>query len=124
VTNISSLQNDGPSRAGVGMYGHSIGCFAKSIGYDLTLVCFATLCHIFTFYLLFVNCSFSEKKSHHHDDDSGMGPSISTATKSSMVSEVSCCFPQLKCSLCSCLCVTIVSYYTLGSSGQGARGGT
>jgi len=32
---------------------------------------------------------FTDKKSQHDDDESGMGPSISTARKSTVVSEVS-----------------------------------
>ena len=35
---------------------------------------------------------FSEKKFLHDDDDSGKGPSISTAKRSTTLSEVSYCF--------------------------------
>ena len=40
----------------------------------------------FTFLLSIVFCT--DKKSHHDDDDSGIGPSISTAGKSTIISEV------------------------------------
>ena len=37
-----------------------------------------------------MNCHFTDKKHHHDtDDDSGMGPSIFTDTKSTTFSEVS-----------------------------------
>jgi len=39
-------------------------------------------------FCIFSNCAFTDKKSQHDDDDSGMGPSIS-ATKTTTVSEVS-----------------------------------
>ena len=50
--------------------------FAQNIDYDLI------------FCLLFTNCYFTDKKFQDDDDDSGMGPSISTGRKSTIVSEV------------------------------------
>jgi len=44
---------------------------------------------MFSYLVSLCQLFFTVKKSQHNDDDSGMGPSISTVKKSTMVSEVS-----------------------------------
>jgi len=60
----------------VRLHRHSIGSLLETQDSDLT------------FCLLFATCVLTGKKSCHDDDDSGMGPSISAESKSTMVSEV------------------------------------
>ena len=75
ASNFSSFQKDEPPPVEVGMCLIYICFFAKNTFRS----------HIaFSLLILF----FTDKKSHHDDDDSGIGPSISTAGKSTTVSEV------------------------------------
>jgi len=60
----------------VRLHRHSIGSLLETQDSDLTFA--------FSLPLVFL----TDKKSRHGDDDSGMGPSISTGSKSTMVSEV------------------------------------
>ena len=71
------------------LYYSIVGFFANNIDYDL----------IFAFITSFF---FTDKTSQHDDDDeSGMGPSISTVRKSTMVSEVS--YLHFPTKLCTCV---------------------
>ena len=61
--------------------------------------------------LLWMVCYFTENKHQHHDDDSGMGPSTFTDTKSTNFSEVNCCIDAgsvVRSYIPSLLCTRIV----------------
>ena len=72
-----SFQIDEPLQAGVGTSAQTFyGLLVRNTGFRSHIL--PSLCQLF----------LTDKKSRHGDDDSGMGPSISTGSKSTMVSEV------------------------------------
>ena len=88
VVLLSYMQNDKLPQGGVGMYILSSTIFIVS----------PLLCVFSAFYRFMVSClsqcswfSISQRKKyqHHPDNDSGVGPSIFTDTKSTTFSEVS-----------------------------------